>query len=91
MIPAAVVDASVAIKWVVSEHDSDRARLLSNARLEAWDLLPIECANVLWKKVRAGDMARAEAASRLALLRTAPIVLADGRALLDNALRLSST
>jgi predicted nucleic acid-binding protein len=50
MIDAAVVDASVALKWALEEPGSDRARLLSSARLEAPDLLPIECANVLWKK-----------------------------------------
>ena len=89
MITAAVVDASVAVKWVVNEHGSDRAQSLSTARLEAPDLLLIECANILWKKVRAHDLTRPDAASRLELLRQAPISLADSRSLLDAALVLS--
>jgi len=52
MISAAVVAASVAIKWVIQEPGSEQARLLSNASLEAPDLLPIECANILWKKTQ---------------------------------------
>ena len=47
MIDAAVVDASVAVKWVVPETGSDLARSLSNASLEAPDLLLVECANIL--------------------------------------------
>jgi predicted nucleic acid-binding protein len=43
------VDANVAIKWVVDEPDSGLARSLATATLEAPDLLPIECASVLWK------------------------------------------
>ena len=89
MIDAAVVDASVAVKWVLEEPGSDRARLLSSARLEAPDLLPIECANVLWKKVQLGDLRGDGAALRLALLLHAPITLADSRNLLEAAFRLS--
>lgn len=89
MIEAAVVDASVAIKWVVQEPGSDRARSLAQARLEAPDLLPVECANILWKKVRIGDLAQREAADRLNLLLRAPVVLVGNRELLDSALRLS--
>ena len=47
---AFIVDASVAVKWVVDEQFSDAARLLAGARLYAPDLLYIECANILWKK-----------------------------------------
>ena len=89
MIEAAVVDASVAVKWVVRESGSDRARLLAQARLEAPDLLFIECANILWKKVRAGDLAEREAVERLNLLLRAPVLLAGSRELLESALRLS--
>jgi predicted nucleic acid-binding protein len=89
MIEAAVVDASVAIKWVVEEEGSDRARLLASAKLEAPDLLPIECANILWRKVRLGDLRGEEAAERLALLLRSPVTLIGSRELLDAALRLS--
>ncbi len=89
MIEAAVVDASVAVKWVVEEAGSDRARLLAQARLEAPDLLPIECANILWKKVRIRDLTRQGASARLDLLLRAPISLAETRPLLDTALGLA--
>ncbi|MGA2326981.1 MAG: type II toxin-antitoxin system VapC family toxin [Bryobacteraceae bacterium] len=89
MIEAAVVDASVAIKWVVEEEGSDRARLLASAKLEAPDLLPIECANILWRKVRLGDLRGEGAAERLALLLRSPVTLIGSRELLDAALRLS--
>jgi predicted nucleic acid-binding protein len=56
-----VIDASVAVKWVVAERDSDRAELLLDHGLVAPDLLFAECANVLWKKVRRGELTKAEA------------------------------
>ena len=46
-----VVDASVAIKWVVEEPGAELAALLLDHPLAAPDLLGPECANVLWKKV----------------------------------------
>ncbi len=86
---AAIVDASVSVKWVVKESASDRARLLSQSRLEAPDLLPIECANILWKKVRVRDLTPEEASAGLELLLQAPVSLAESRHFLDSALRLS--
>ena len=56
-----VIDASVAVKWVVAEPDCDRTELLLDHRLVAPDLLFAECANVLWKKVRRGELTQAEA------------------------------
>ena len=58
-----VVDASVGVKWVLSEPDSDRARALlqASARGEAELLVPdvyvTEVSNVLWKRSRLmGDL-----------------------------------
>ena len=53
-----VVDASVAVKWFVSETLSGEARLLLSHRLElhAPDLLLAEYANVIWKKVRRREL-----------------------------------
>jgi len=43
-----VIDASIAVKWVVGEDGSDEAlALLRTARLSAPDLLAAECANIL--------------------------------------------
>ncbi len=89
MIERAVVDASVAVKWIVKEEGSDRARLLSGARLEAPDLLFIECANILWKKTERHELNRRDAAARLELLLRAPVSVTASRALLDAALALA--
>ena len=53
-----VVDASVAIKFMVREHDTDRARaLLSIADpLIAPDWLMIEAASSFWKKVARSEL-----------------------------------
>ena len=89
VMEAAIVDASVAVKWVVNESGSDRARLLSQTSLEAPDLLLIECANILWKKVRIRDLTREEASTRLEMLLRAPVSLVESRPLLNSALALS--
>lgn len=89
MIEAAVIDASVAAKWVVEEPGSDRARGLAGASLEAPDMLLAECTNILWKKTRLGDLNRRQAGECLALLLRAPVRLADSRALVEPALHLS--
>jgi Hydantoinase B/oxoprolinase len=59
--PAFVSDASIAVKWVVPEHSSERAPLLHDYGLVAPDLLFAECANILWKKVRRGELTKEEA------------------------------
>lgn len=66
---ACVVDASVAVKWLVAEADSARAApLLRDARrLHAPALLRVECANILRKKHRRGIATRDEAVGGLAL------------------------
>ncbi len=57
-----VVDASIAIKWVVEEEGTDAAvGLRSRFRFAAPELLIPECANILWKKVARGELARDEA------------------------------
>ena len=48
------VDASIVVKWYVSEKHSEDARLLLAHRLERYapDILLAEFANVIWKKAR---------------------------------------
>ena len=60
-----VVDASVAVKWLFDEPDSDRAEaLLARAgasdrlKLVAPEILAAEIANALWKRMRRGDIDR---------------------------------
>ena len=56
------VDASVAIKWLVEEEGRREALMLTAPRLErhAPDLMLPECANVIWKKQRRGEILSAQ-------------------------------
>ena len=89
MIAHAIVDSSVAIKWIVEEEDSGNARAIAHAALEAPDLLLIECANILWKKVTLADLSPREVGDRWQLLLQAPILFTASPDLLDTALRIS--
>jgi predicted nucleic acid-binding protein len=52
-----IIDASVAVKWFIPEVDSDRAiALVGDRRLRAPPLLLTEVGNVIWKKLRRGDL-----------------------------------
>lgn len=76
-----VVDASVALKWVIEEAGSQEARsLLLQQPLVAPDLLIVECANVLWAKARRRGMTRELAEAALLAIQAAPLTLlpADG-------------
>ncbi len=55
------VDASVAVKWFFAEDHREEARYLLAPRIERYapDLLPVECANVIWKKARRREIASA--------------------------------
>ena len=96
-----VVDASVVIKWYVPEIHSDAAlRLLqSNYEYFAPDLLFAELGNVIWKKVRRGELAEkdgeriavdlvevsVDSVPARALLRDAyPLAVATGQTLYDS-------
>ncbi len=84
-----VVDASVAIKWVVQEPGTDAALAIRQCRLLAPDLLVAECANILWKKVRRGDLEAADAVLAGRLLERAGIELVPMRRMLERATSLS--
>jgi predicted nucleic acid-binding protein len=74
-----VIDASVAVKWVVPEPDSDRAEVLLDHGLVAPDLLFAECANVLSKKVRRGELTKREADIAAQTLEQADLTLVSTR------------
>ena len=57
--------------------------------MEAPDLLFVECANILWKKTRLGDLREDEAVSCLDVLLTAPVRLVPSQGLLEQGLDLS--
>jgi len=57
-----VVDASVVLKWLIAEEDSEKALLLrANHDIAAPDLLLIECRNALLSKVRRRELQGTEA------------------------------
>jgi predicted nucleic acid-binding protein len=86
-----VVDASVAIKWFVPEPFSSEAeRLLDGGdALFAPDFLLIEFGNIVWKKVRLGELARRDGDAALAVLRSGPVGLVDTTPLVERALQLA--
>lgn len=58
-----VVDASVAVKWILPESGSSAAASLRelNDDLSAPSLITVEVGNALWKAVRRGSVTRSEA------------------------------
>jgi predicted nucleic acid-binding protein len=86
-----VVDASVVIKWFVEETDADHARKLLGDRYEllAPDLLGLESGNILWKKVRRGELTHAEARLICAALGKHPILISPSGLVLEPALEIA--
>lgn len=71
-----IVDASIALKWVLEEEGSAAAEaLLLQESLAAPDLLIVECANVLWARARRGVLTRDLASAALAAIQAAPVEL----------------
>jgi predicted nucleic acid-binding protein len=68
-----VVDASVALKWVLDEPESEAAAALQADELLAPDLWLAEAANALWRYSRTGQITIEEANERLTELKNAPV------------------
>lgn len=77
-----VVDASVAIKWLIDEIQSAQAVAVLERQLAAPDLLIPECANILWKKVARGELFADEARLAAATLEQLEIDIYPMRSLL---------
>lgn len=86
---AFIIDASVAIKWVIDEDGTPAALALRHHHLAAPDLLMPECANILWKKVRRGELSGDEAVLASRLLARADIDLMPMRPLMETATRIA--
>lgn len=86
-----VIDASVAIKWFVDEPDTPLASVvyLKHA-LIAPELLGAECANILWKKHRRGELALDAFEEALLEFETAAIELRGMRELIALAGAIAS-
>lgn len=85
-----IVDASVAIKWVVEEEGSQAAvDLRSRFRFASPELLIPECANVLWKKTARGELEREEAILAARLLERSGVAFLSMAGLLERAASLA--
>lgn len=88
-----VVDASVAVKWLVAEAFSDHAARLLDDRLTliAPELLFVEATNALWAMCRRGDITKADFAEAVGVLKTAPVAVpVSMRQLAASAARLAT-
>ncbi|MBI3512743.1 MAG: type II toxin-antitoxin system VapC family toxin [Proteobacteria bacterium] len=68
-----VVDASVALKWVLDEPGRDAADALLDDELIAPVLWLVEAANALWRRSVLGELTADEARERLFELANAPV------------------
>ena len=78
-----VVDASLVVKWLVTEELSDEALALlaswnaESVRMAAPSLIRFEVANVLHRKIARGDIGAISAIEHMTRLLTLPIELRD--------------
>ena len=87
---ALVIDASIAVKWVVEEDGTEAALgLRGSFRLLAPELLIAECANILWKKVQRGEMRPEEARMASRLLARSGISFVPMQGMLEQATELA--
>lgn len=85
-----VVDASVVAKWLISEPDTADALSLRGAEaLIAPDLIVAECANILWKAAKRGELPGAQALLGAELLEHADLDLRPMGALVRAATGLA--
>ena len=85
-----VIDASIAVKWVVEEEGTEEALILRRrAKLVAPELLTAECANILWKKCQRDELSKEEAFLAAQLLQAADIEFLPTRLLLEAAARIA--
>jgi predicted nucleic acid-binding protein len=84
-----VIDASVAIKWVVAEPGSAEALALLDANLAAPDLLIAECTNALARLVRLGMLGQPAVQTAITFLSGVPIDLVATRPLMPRALDMA--
>jgi predicted nucleic acid-binding protein len=83
-----VIDTSVALKWYVRESDSAIAKPLLGLELAAPDIILVELANALWKKVRKGEVESPQANEALAHF-AQTVKLVPSSILVDQALCLA--
>jgi predicted nucleic acid-binding protein len=85
-----VIDASVALKWILDEPESETAVALRGEDLLAPALWLAEAANALWRRSRIGDITADEAGSYLSELMNAPVASLAVEPYLEAALKLAT-
>jgi predicted nucleic acid-binding protein len=85
-----VVDASVAVNWVLNEPRTEAALALRDEELIAPALWLVEAANALWRHVRLGELNGQQALARLSELEKAPIASSPIEPLVAKALQLAT-
>ena len=92
-LPCLVVDANVVIKWHVTEvHTDERCpRLLRDdaPAMHVPDLVFPEVGNILWKKVRRGDLTEDQVRGIGHLVAVAPLAVHPSAPLLEAALDIA--
>lgn len=84
-----VIDASVAVKWVLGETGSEAADALLDQDLMAPVIWLAEAANALWRRARIGDITAEQANARLSELLNAPVASLPIEPYLERALGLA--
>lgn len=86
-----VVDASVAVKWLVDEDGSKAANDLFGhvTDLHAPHLLVSEVANALWRKARLGEIERSDAGAFASSMAQMPVTWTDDELICGDAARLA--
>ncbi len=84
-----VIDASVALKWVLPEEESIAARMLLEQELVAPTLWLVEAGNALWRYANTGKLTSSDVQSRLTKLASAPVTLLPSEDYVQNALNLA--
>lgn len=88
-MPATVIDSSIALQWVLVEAGTEAARdyVLADETTSP-DILLVETANVLAKKIRASEITPEYAVEALATVKAA-VQLVSSEPLIERALELS--
>ena len=83
-------DASVAVKWIVTEDDSAAAdALLVGNELHAPRLMVAEITNALWNKVLRGQVTQHRTDELFSAIAELPVTWTDDGLLVGNALRIA--
>jgi predicted nucleic acid-binding protein len=82
-----VVDASIAVKWLLPEAHTDAARrtLSGDHELLAPDLIWAEVGSAIWKRWRSGQIGSDTARVLLSAFRRAPLQISESKVLMDSA------